>query len=259
MAVTLESFRDIVVFASYISKNGATFAQNIFFMASFLQIENVTKSFGDLILFEGLKFSVEENQRVALVARNGAGKSTLLNIISGKDSADSGSIVFRNGITVGYLDQDPEFNSELTVFQAAFASSSEMVEVVRNYELAVRGKGDHDLGELIEKMDHLKAWDYEVRVKQILSRFKVDFLDKKMGELSGGQRKRVALANVLINEPDFLILDEPTNHLDLEMVEWLEGYLSNNTITLLMVTHDRYFLDRVCTDIVEIDAKTVFS
>lgn len=233
--------------------------RKIFFMASFLQIENVTKSFGDLILFEGLKFSVEENQRVALVARNGAGKSTLLNIISGKDSADSGAIVFRNGITVGYLDQDPEFNSELTVFQAAFASSSEMVEVVRNYELAVRGKGDHDLGELIEKMDHLKAWDYEVRVKQILSRFKVDFLDKKMGELSGGQRKRVALANVLINEPDFLILDEPTNHLDLEMVEWLETYLSNSTITLLMVTHDRYFLDRVCTDIVEIDAKTIFS
>ncbi len=230
----------------------------IFFMASFLQVENLTKSFGDLTLFEGLKFSVEENQRVALVARNGAGKSTLLNIISGKDSAEAGAIVFRNGITVGYLDQDPEYNSDLTVYQAAFASSSEMVEVVRNYELAVRGKGDYDLGELIEKMDHMKAWDYEVRVKQILTRFKVDFLDKKMGELSGGQRKRVALANVLINEPDFLILDEPTNHLDLEMVEWLEGYLSSSSITLLMVTHDRYFLDRVCTDIIEIDAKTCF-
>ncbi|SDB88571.1 ABC-F family ATP-binding cassette domain-containing protein [Williamwhitmania taraxaci] len=227
-------------------------------MASFLQVENLTKSFGDLTLFEGLKFSVEENQRVALVARNGAGKSTLLNIISGKDSAEAGAIVFRNGITVGYLDQDPEYNSDLTVYQAAFASSSEMVEVVRNYELAVRGKGDYDLGELIEKMDHMKAWDYEVRVKQILTRFKVDFLDKKMGELSGGQRKRVALANVLINEPDFLILDEPTNHLDLEMVEWLEGYLSSSSITLLMVTHDRYFLDRVCTDIIEIDAKTCF-
>jgi len=227
-------------------------------MASFLQVENLAKSFGDLTLFNDLKFSVEENQRVALVARNGAGKSTLLNIISGKDSADSGLVIFRNGITVGYLDQDPEYDSDLTVYQAAFASSSEMVEVVRNYELALRGKGDQDLGELIEKMDHMKAWDYEVRVKQILTRFKVDFLDKKMGELSGGQRKRVALANVLINEPDFLILDEPTNHLDLEMVEWLESYLSNSSVTLLMVTHDRYFLDRVCTDIIEIDAKTCF-
>jgi ATPase components of ABC transporters with duplicated ATPase domains len=227
-------------------------------MASFLQVEGLGKSFGDLVLFSDIKFSVDQYQRMALVARNGSGKTTLLNIIAGKDSADYGSVVFRNDLRIGYLEQDPAFAEGLTVYQAAFASSSQMVELIRNYELAMKGHPGLDLGKLIEQMDHFKAWDYEVRVKQILTRFKVDFLDKKIGELSGGQRKRVALANVLINEPDLLILDEPTNHLDLEMVEWLEEYLSGTSITLLMVTHDRYFLDRICTDIVEIDEKAIY-
>ncbi len=231
---------------------------NFYCMASFLQVEGLGKSFGDLVLFSDIKFSVDQYQRVALVARNGSGKTTLLNIIAGKDSADSGSIVFKNDIRIGYLEQDPDFAPDLTVYQAAFASSSQMVELIRNYELAMHGHEGLDLGQLIEQMDHFKAWDYEVRVKQILTRFNVDFLDKRIGELSGGQRKRVALANVLINEPDLLILDEPTNHLDLEMVEWLEEYLSGTSITLLMVTHDRYFLDRVCTDIVEIDEKAIY-
>ncbi|MDR0865372.1 MAG: ABC-F family ATP-binding cassette domain-containing protein [Candidatus Symbiothrix sp.] len=191
-------------------------------MASYLQVDNLTKSFGDLLLFENLSFGIAEGQRIGLIAKNGTGKTTLLNILTGREDYDSGEVVYRNGLRVGYLDQNPEYPAHLTVLEACNSS------------------------------------DNELRAKQVLTRFKITDLNQKVGELSGGQLKRVALASVLITEPDLLILDEPTNHLDLEMTEWLEEYLSRSNMTLLMVTHDRYFLDRVCSEIIEIDNKQLY-
>ena len=193
----------------------------------YVDLQNVTKSFGAQVLFNNISFSVAERQRVGLIAKNGTGKTTLLSIISGHENCDSGSVIFRKGIKVGYLEQTPHFDYDDTVLDACFNHNGESEKV-------------------------LKA-------KQILTQLRIDNLDQKMRELSGGQQKRVALANVLITEPDFLILDEPTNHLDLEMIEWLEGYLSRGGRTLLMVTHDRFFLERVCDTIVELDDKTVYT
>ena len=228
-------------------------------MVSFLQIDKLTKSFGDLVLYKDLTFGIFEGQRVGLIAKNGAGKTTLLNIISGKEGYDSGNIVFRNGVKVGYLEQDPVFEPGLTVLQACLNTDSEVVNTIRQYEEALTHNRLDVLDELIHKMDHLNAWDYELRIKQILSQLKINNFDQKVETLSGGQRKRVAMANVLISEPELLILDEPTNHLDLEMIEWLEGYLNRSRLALLMVTHDRYFLDRVCNEIFEIDNKQIYS
>ena len=228
-------------------------------MISFLQIDKLTKSFGDLVLYKDLTFGIFEGQRVGLIAKNGAGKTTLLNIISGKEGYDSGNIVFRNGVKVGYLEQDPVFEPGLTVLQACLNTDSEVVNTIRQYEEALTHNRLDILDELIHKMDHLNAWDYELRIKQILSQLKINNFDQKVETLSGGQRKRVAMANVLISEPELLILDEPTNHLDLEMIEWLEGYLNRSRLALLMVTHDRYFLDRVCNEIFEIDNKQIYS
>ena len=223
-------------------------------MISYLQIENLTKSFGAKVLFENISFGVAENQRIAIVAKNGTGKTTLLNIIAGEEDYDSGRITFRNGLRVGYLSQTPTFPEELTVLDACMRSDNEIAKTVAEYEKAMLTPDCQNLEEVLAKMDILKAWDYESRVKQILGKLKIHNFNQKIGELSGGQLKRVALANVLIGEPDLLILDEPTNHLDLEMVEWLEEFLKRAAGALLMVTHDRYFLDRVCTDIIEIDA-----
>ena len=193
----------------------------------FLDVQNLTKSFGALVLFENISFSVAQGQRVGLIAKNGTGKSTLLSLLAGNDSPDSGSIIFRKDIKVGILEQSPVFDPEETVLEACFNHEGEDEKI-------------------------LKA-------KQVLTQLKIRDLNQPMGQLSGGQQKRVALANVLITEPDLLILDEPTNHLDLEMIEWLEGFLSRGNKTLLMVTHDRFFLDRVCSVIIELDDRTVYT
>ena len=223
-----------------------------------LQVEGLTRYWGELVLFEDLNFTIAQEQKVALIARNGAGKTTLLETIMGKDLPDSGNVIFSKNITIGYLSQNPVQNDHFTVMEEVYNSTSEIVQVVREYEKAINGSDKHDLQEITEKMDRLNAWDFEVKIKQILSQLKITNFDQYIGDLSGGQRKRVALANVLINEPDFLILDEPTNHLDLDMIEWLEEYLQKMKSTLFMVTHDRYFLDRVCNEILELDNKTIY-
>lgn len=227
-------------------------------MVSFLQVDGLTKSFGDLVLFENITFGVAQGQKIGLIAKNGSGKTTLLNIIAGKEDYDSGSIVFRNDLRVGYLEQAPHYPEGLTVLQACFYSKNETVQLLAEYEQALVEDDTDKLNSLLERMDSLKAWDYEQRAKQILGELKIHNLEQKVESLSGGQLKRVALANVLITEPELIILDEPTNHLDLEMTEWLEDYLNRSTISILMVTHDRYFLDRVCSEIIEIDQKQIF-
>lgn len=228
-------------------------------MTPILQVENLTKSFGDLILFENISFGLAEGQRVGLIAKNGSGKSTLLNILSGKEGYDAGNISFRRDLRVGYLEQDPRYPEELTVLEACFHHGNSVVALIRDYERCLETEGHPGLDELLARMDQEKAWDYERQAKQILSQLKIGDFNQKVKHLSGGQLKRVALANILITEPELLILDEPTNHLDLDMTEWLEGYLRRTNLTLLMVTHDRYFLDRVCSEIIEIDHRCLYS
>lgn len=220
----------------------------------YLDIQNLSKSIGDLVLFRDICFSVMEGQHVGLIARNGAGKSTLLNLISGKDGADSGSIVFQKGIRIGMLEQEPQFDPSMSVMDAvALRLRSELSP------LLIVEEGQH-LQAHAESFDAQEAWQAVMqRAKQILTQLKIDQLNKPMGQLSGGQQKRVALASVLIDDADLLILDEPTNHLDLEMIEWLERYLQRNSKALLLVTHDRYFLNRVCQSIVEMDDQTVYN
>ena len=227
-------------------------------MASYLQVENLTKSFGDNVLFENISFGIADNQRVALIAKNGTGKTTLLNIIAGLEDYKSGNITFRRDLRVGYLNQDPDFPKELSVLDACLQSDNEAVRTIAAYEHCMLSEDHTGLDEILANMDLHKAWDYEARIKQILGKLKITNFEQLIGKLSGGQLKRVALANVLIAEPDLLILDEPTNHLDLEMIEWLEDFLKRSTMALLMVTHDRYFLDRVCTNIYEIDHQAMF-
>ena len=224
-----------------------------------LQVENLTKSFGDLVLFRDISFGLAEGQRIGLIAKNGSGKTTLLNILSGKEGYDEGKITYRRDVRVGYLEQSPVYPAELTVLEACFWQASPVTQLIKEYERCMDTTGNPGLEELLVRMEHEKAWDYERKIKQILSQLKIRDFDQLVGQLSGGQLKRVALANALITEPDFLILDEPTNHLDLEMTEWLEEYLRRGNLTLLMVTHDRYFLDRVCSEIIEIDNRQVYS
>lgn len=224
----------------------------------YLQVENLTKSFGDLILFENISFGIAEGQRIGLIAKNGTGKTTLLNILAGKEPHDSGSITFRRDLRIAYLEQDPQYAPELTVLEACFQSGNEITDTIAKYEAAMESGNHSQLDSILQQMDMLKAWDYEQRAKQILSQLKIRDFEQKISQLSGGQLKRVALANVLITEPELIILDEPTNHLDLEMTEWLEEYLQRARLSLLMVTHDRYFLDRVCSEIIEIDQRQVF-
>jgi len=227
-------------------------------MTPFLQAENLSKRFGDQILFEDISFTIFQHKKIAIIARNGAGKTTLMEILAGNDTPESGQITKTSGIRIGYLKQIPVLNEDQTVFEAVFQSGDEMVETIRNFELAVRLNNKDDINKYTEQMEHHHAWDFEVKVKQILTQLKIYDYDQQISELSGGQKKRVALANVLINEPDLLMLDEPTNHLDLEMIEWLENYLEKTKITLFMVTHDRYFLDRVCNEILEMEGNTIY-
>lgn len=228
-------------------------------MVSYLQVDKLTKSFGDRILFEDISFGIAKGEHIGIIAQNGNGKTTLLNIIAGIEDYDSGSITFHNNIKVGYLMQNPSFAPELTILQACFNSPNETVQAISRYEKALYDNEPQSLHDAIEEMDRLKAWEYEHRVKSILSKLNIKNFEQPVKELSGGQIKRIALANILITAPDLLILDEPTNHLDIEMTEWLENYLQHSNVTLLMVTHDRYFLDRVCTQILEIDDHTLYS
>ena len=223
-----------------------------------LQVENLTKSFGDLVLFQDICFGLAEGQRVGLIAKNGSGKTTLLNILSGKEGYDNGSITYRRDVRVGYLEQSPVYPEGLSVLEACFWHSSPVTQLIKEYEHCMETEGNPGLEDLLARMEHEKAWDYERKIKQILSQLKIRDFDQPVSQLSGGQLKRVALANALITEPDFLILDEPTNHLDLDMTEWLEEYLRRGSLTLLMVTHDRYFLDRVCSEIIEIDNRQIY-
>ena len=228
-------------------------------MIPYLQVENLTKSFGDLVLFDKISFGIAQGQRIGLIAKNGSGKTTLLNILAGKEGYDDGTITFRRDLRVGYLEQAPSYPAGLTVLEACFHHGNSTVELIKEYEECMETPGNPGLEELLGRMEHEKAWDYERKAKQILSQLKIRDFNQKVEHLSGGQLKRVALANVLITEPDLLILDEPTNHLDLDMTEWLEEYLNRGNLSLLMVTHDRYFLDRVCSEIIEIDNKQLYS
>ena len=231
-------------------------------MVSYLQIEGLTKRFGATLMYENVSMELSEGQRVAIVAKNGAGKTTLLNIIAGKEPYEAGLITFKNDLRIAYLDQNPIYPAHYTVLEAFCSVPNEMANLIARYE-ALLAKGDavyqtDEFQQVLTEMDHHKAWDYEQRAKQILTKLNITDFNQKVGTLSGGQLKRLALANALISEPDLLILDEPTNHLDLAMTEWLEEYLNKSSLTLLMVTHDRYFLDRVCTEIIEIDNKQLY-
>lgn len=228
-------------------------------MISYLQIENLTKSYGDRMMFADVTFGINEGDKVGLIAKNGTGKTTLLSIIAGKEDYDSGRIVFNNDIRVGYLEQVPSFQSSKSVIDTCIEGDEPLAIAVRNYEHALHNGNSDAMTAAIQEMDNCKAWDYEDRFKQILSMLKITDINQPIEQLSGGQIKRVALAKILINEPNLLILDEPTNHLDIDMIEWLENYLSRNRMAILMVTHDRYFLDKVCNKIVEIDNEKVYS
>ena len=225
----------------------------------YLQVEGLTKRIGERVLFRQVSFGIAEGQHVGLIAKNGTGKSTLLNILSGKEGYDEGSIVYRRDLKVGYLEQTPVYPPDLTVIEACFSHGNAVTNLIREYETCMATPGNPHLDEIFDRMEREKAWNYESRAKQILSQLKINAFDQKILTLSGGQLKRVALANVLITEPELLILDEPTNHLDLEMIEWLEDYLKRSKLSLLMVTHDRYFLDRVCSVIMELDDETIYT
>ena len=227
-------------------------------MKPFLQAENLSKRWGELMLFENISFTVFEEQKVALIAKNGTGKSTLLDILAGKESTESGKITLTNDIEIGYFEQIPKLNPFHSVIEEIFETENEKLKTVKAFELAVEKNDQETVSEITAKMDELNAWDIEVEIKQILTKLKITSLELKVSELSGGQQKRLALAKVLINKPNLLILDEPTNHLDLEMIEWLETYLAKTKSTLLMVTHDRYFLDRVCNEIIEMEDNQIY-
>lgn len=227
--------------------------------APVIQVENLTKSFGDRLLFGDLTFGINEGEKIGLVARNGTGKTTLLRVLAGADTPDSGSIIARNGLRIGYLEQLPQFPAGATVLDACLSSSGNIVQTVKEYHAAIASGDERRLTEAMHAMDASGAWDYEQRLTQMLAQLRIFDTDAIVDSLSGGQRKRVALAATLLENPDFLILDEPTNHLDLEATEWLEEYLSRSRLTIFMVTHDRYFLDRVCNRIFEIDAIELFA
>lgn len=228
-------------------------------MASYLQIENLTKSYGDRNLFDSITFGVNEGDKIGVIAKNGTGKSTLLKIISGKESPDDGKITYRNDLRVGILDQMPEFSTDATVLDSCLLDNSEKAQIIAKYELALNNGNADEINQAINLMDNANAWDYEDKLKQLLTQLKITDLTAKISTLSGGQRKRVAIARLILENPDLIILDEPTNHLDIEIIEWLENYLTRSRITLLMVTHDRYFLDRICNKIIEIDNKQIYT
>jgi len=227
---------------------------------NYLSVENISKSFGERLLFKNLSFSIHKDQKIAFIAKNGTGKTTILNIIIGKDTADQGEVVFRKGLKAAYLSQQNTLNQELTVEESVFNSDNQTLKIIQQYEHALK---DPENTEVYQKafdlMEHHQAWDFETQYKQILSKLKLDDLSQLVKNLSGGQQKRLSLAIILINLPDLLILDEPTNHLDLDMIEWLEHFLKKEKITLFMVTHDRYFLERVCNEIIELDEGKIYN
>lgn len=231
-----------------------------------IRAEGISRTYGERVLFKGLDFTLAEGQKLALVAKNGTGKSNLLRILAGKDEPDAGKVVLNSNYRIAFLDQEPELDEQLTVWETLFQSQNELLACIRTYEEVLQ-KQEYDHSEqqmmqlqlAMEEMDRLQAWDYEARIKQILYKLNIKDTAKQVAHLSGGQRKRVALARVLIQQPDCLLMDEPTNHLDVEMIEWLEGYLASQSMSLLMVTHDRYFLDRVCNEIVELDEGLLYT
>lgn len=228
-------------------------------MTPYIDIQHLTKRFGALELFSDISFSISEGGRIGLIARNGSGKSTLLDIICGLEDYDEGQIVRRRDLRIGYLRQTPHYDADMTVIDACLSQAGEMSHLISRYETCLETPGNPGLTDLIDEMDRCQAWNFEQRTKQVLSSLQITHFAQHIGQLSGGQLKRVALANVLLTDPDLLVLDEPTNHLDIGMIEWLEGYLNRGGITLLMVTHDRYFLERVCNVILELDGGDIYS
>ena len=225
-----------------------------------LSVEGISKSYGEKVIFESLSFGVNQGQKIALIAKNGCGKSSILNIIAGEDVPDKGKVVFRKGIKVAYLAQEPVLDPKLTVEESILQADNPILSIISNYNEALKNPNDQDTYQkAFEAMDQFQAWDFETQYKKILFKLKLNNINAKVGSLSGGQKKRIALCNVLLKQPELLILDEPTNHIDLEMIEWLESYFSKEKITLLMVTHDRYFLERVCNEIIELDQGKLYS
>lgn len=223
-------------------------------IVNYLSVENISKSFGTRVLFENISFGINEGQKIGFIAKNGTGKTSLLKIISGEDVPDTGLVTSRRDIKIAFLSQEPNLNPDLTIEQTIFSSDNPMLKIIETYEKAILNPTDSEaLQQAMDAMDAHNAWDFETQYKQILFQLKLEDLDKKVSNLSGGQKKRLALANTLLTSPDLLILDEPTNHLDLEMIEWLENLFARENFTLFMVTHDRYFLERVCNEIVELD------
>ncbi len=221
---------------------------------NYISVENISKSYGDRTLFKNLSFGINKNQKVAFVAKNGTGKTSILNIIAGLDTPDEGQVIQRKDIQIAYLSQNQIFDDSLSVEQTIFATENRVLPIIKQYEKALENPEDSDnYQKAFDLMDQHNAWDFETQYKLVLSKLKLPDLSMKVGKLSGGQKKRLSLAILLINKPDLIILDEPTNHLDLEMIEWLEEYFKKEKITLFMVTHDRYFLERVCNEIIELD------
>jgi ATP-binding cassette subfamily F protein uup len=221
---------------------------------NYLSVENISKSYGERVLFEAISFGINKDQKIAFVAKNGSGKTSILNIIAGKDTPDTGQVIQRKGIQISYLSQEMSLNKALTIEETIFSQGNTILDIIHQYEKAIQNPEDaENYQKAFELMEQHNAWDFETQYKQILSKLKLPDLTQKVGNLSGGQQKRLSLAIILINKPDLLILDEPTNHLDLEMIEWLEAYFAKEKITLFMVTHDRYFLERVCNEIIELD------
>jgi ABC transport system ATP-binding/permease protein len=232
---------------------------------NYLQAEHLSKSYGEKVLFEDISFGIEKGQKVALIARNGTGKSSLMKILGGYDQADSGKVTLRNNLRIAFLEQNPMLDPNLSVLDAIFASDHEAMKALRDYEFCLEemrihpgAESEKSLSNSMQKMDATSAWGFETRAREILGQFDIHDLSQKISELSGGQKKKIALAHTLIGEPDLLLLDEPTNHLDFEMIEWLEEYLSRESLSLLLVTHDRYFLDNVCDTILEMEKNSIF-
>jgi ABC transport system ATP-binding/permease protein len=227
---------------------------------NYLSVENISKSYGDRILFKNISFGINAGQKIGFVAKNGTGKTSLLNILSGDDSPDDGNVVYRKNLKVSFLSQDPNLDPNLTIEETIFSSDNPILKIIEAYEKAIENPNDAETYQAaFENMDAHHAWDFETRYKQILFKLKLEDLSQKVSNLSGGQKKRLALANALLTQPDLLVMDEPTNHLDLEMIEWLEALFAKENFTLFMVTHDRYFLERVCNDMVELDEGNLYS